>query len=391
MKIKILIIALISIFSASMYSQTVPTPDHVVILMLENQGYGDIIGSSNAPYINSLANDPSNAVFTQSFALTHPSQPNYIMLYSGNNQGITNDDNITNSPFSTPNLGAALLSNGHTFTGYSEDLPSMGSLAYYSANYGRKHAPWANWQGTGTNRVPASVNQPYSSFPTSSTFSTLPTVSFVIPNLNNDMHNPTNNPSTAISNGDNWIQNNLANYISWAKSNNSLLIITFDEDRGTISGGQQTTSNRITTLFIGEMVQGGNYSTHIDHYNVLRTIEDMYSLSYCGNSATSSPITNCWKSITTGIEQNNSVGNRNVSVGPIPAKENFSITLVSPILDKGSVSIFDVTGKLVKKEDIDIEIGKSTSKIDATNLSAGIYIVKILSTGIDFTKKIILQ
>src|SRR4051812_46881572 len=90
----------ISFLSFKMSSSVIPKPDHVVIVMLENNGYGDIIGNSNAPYINSLASDPGNATFTQSYALTHPSQPNYIMLYSGSNQGVTNDNNVTNSPFS---------------------------------------------------------------------------------------------------------------------------------------------------------------------------------------------------------------------------------------------------------------------------------------------------
>src|ERR1035437_5855033 len=104
MKSKLLYTALMAGFSANMYSQTVPTPDHVVILMLENFGYNDIIGSANAPHINALTSDPNAAVFTQSYGLTHPSQPNYVMLYSGANQGITTDVIATNTPFSTCNL-----------------------------------------------------------------------------------------------------------------------------------------------------------------------------------------------------------------------------------------------------------------------------------------------
>jgi PKD repeat protein len=261
--------------------------------MLENYGYSNIIGNSNAPHINALVSDPNAALFTQSFALAHPSQPNYIRLFSGNHQGITTDAISTSTPFSTCNLGASLISSGHTFAGYSEDLPSVGSLATTSGSYARKHCPWTNWQGTGTNRLPASVGQKFSSFPISSAYSTLPTVSFVIPNLNDDMHNPTfptpNYSVTAISNGDTWVYNNLTNYINWAKANNSLLILTFDEDDG-------GSPNKITTIFIGQMVQGGSYSTPINHYNLLRTIEDMYSLPHCDSSAYVAPITNVWKS-----------------------------------------------------------------------------------------------
>src|SRR5688572_16167312 len=153
-----LMLAAVCLSSVSLFAQQVPRPDHVVIVILENKGFTDIIGNSNAPFINSLANDPTNAVFTQSYGLTHPSQPNYIMLFSGNNQGVTTNNNVPNTPLSTCNLGASLLSAGYSFKGYSEDLPSAGSLVYYYANYARKHAPWTNWQGTGTNQIPSSAN-----------------------------------------------------------------------------------------------------------------------------------------------------------------------------------------------------------------------------------------
>ena len=76
----------------------VPMPDHVVIVMEENHSYSEIIGSPSAPYINSLI--PQGALFSQSFAVTHPSQPNYADLFSGSNQGVTDDS----SPIAGPRL-----------------------------------------------------------------------------------------------------------------------------------------------------------------------------------------------------------------------------------------------------------------------------------------------
>jgi hypothetical protein len=58
-----------------------PRPDHVVAVVMENHSYGDVIDSSAAPYINSLAS--ASATFTASTAITHPSEPNYLALYSG--------------------------------------------------------------------------------------------------------------------------------------------------------------------------------------------------------------------------------------------------------------------------------------------------------------------
>lgn len=64
---------------------SVPRPDHVVIVVEENHALGGVVGNADAPYITSLAQQ--NANFTQSYAETHPSEPNYLALYSGSTQG----------------------------------------------------------------------------------------------------------------------------------------------------------------------------------------------------------------------------------------------------------------------------------------------------------------
>src|SRR5436853_945222 len=84
---------------------SVPRPDHVVVVMEENHSYSEIIGSSAAPYINGLASQ--GALFTDSYGVEHPSQPNYLDLFSGSNQGIT-DDSCPHT-FSAPNLGSELI------------------------------------------------------------------------------------------------------------------------------------------------------------------------------------------------------------------------------------------------------------------------------------------
>src|SRR6187455_2019690 len=63
-----------------------PTAARVVILVLENQGYGLIIGNPDAPYLNWLAFN--GAYCTGMYAFTHPSQPNYFEFFAGSNQGI---------------------------------------------------------------------------------------------------------------------------------------------------------------------------------------------------------------------------------------------------------------------------------------------------------------
>jgi phosphatidylinositol-3-phosphatase len=248
-----------------------PRPAHVVIVIEENHSYSDIIGSSSAPYINSLAK--AGASFTQSFAVTHPSEPNYLALFSGSTQGISSDS--CPHTFSGPDLGGELIGAGYNFTGYSETMPRAGYTGCTSGNYARKHNPWVNFTD-----VPSSANLPFTSFPTN--YSTLPTLSIVIPNLQNDMHDGT------VQQGDSWLQQHINAYRTWAQNNNSLLIVTWDED-------DSSQNNQIPTIFVGPMVKTGQYSETINHYNVLRTLEDMYGLPYAHNSANVSPISDSWQ------------------------------------------------------------------------------------------------
>jgi phospholipase C len=255
---------------------TLPRPDHIVIVMEENHAYSDIIGSSNASYISLLARQ--GAVFTQSYAITHPSQPNYLALFSGSTQGVSSD----NCPqtFSGSNLGSSLLHARLSFIGYSESMPENGYTGCYApdsltADYARKHNPWVDF----TN-VPASSNLTFNNFPTN--YNMLPTVSFVIPNQYDDMH------SASVQQGDSWLQGHLSGYAQWARAHNSLLIITWDEDDG-------SASNQIPTLFIGSMVKPGRYSEQINHYSVLRTIEDMYGLPALNESANVGAISDVWQ------------------------------------------------------------------------------------------------
>ncbi|MDP9093929.1 MAG: alkaline phosphatase family protein, partial [Actinomycetota bacterium] len=101
-----------------------PRPAHVLIAVLENHAYDQIVSSGDAPFLNSLI--ARGALLTDSFAITHPSQPNYLALFSGTTQAVS-DDSCPQS-FSGPNLGRSLFEAGFTFAGYSEDLPSAGYL-----------------------------------------------------------------------------------------------------------------------------------------------------------------------------------------------------------------------------------------------------------------------
>ena len=184
---------------------TLPVPSHIVIVMEENHSYADIIGNTaNAPYMNH-ARRSEGALMTSSFAITHPSEPNYMALFGGSTFGLT-ADNCPVSEGNTANLGSELLAAGHTFKGYSEGLPSTGSTSCTSGDYARKHSPWINFSN-----VPAADSLPFSALPEPN-YSSLPTLSFVIPNLNDDMHDGT------IAAADTWLKNNISAYATWAQT-----------------------------------------------------------------------------------------------------------------------------------------------------------------------------
>lgn len=251
-----------------------PRPDHVVVVVEENHAYEQIIGNKKAAgFTNALAKE--GALFTQYHATVHPSQPNYLVLFSGSTQGVT-DDGIpaAGSPFMTSNLAFQLKAKGLTFAGYAEDLPFPGFLGDAAGAYVRKHAPWTNWDDTSV------LGLPFSKFPAD--YSKLPTVAFVIPGLQEDMHDGT------VSEGDAWLKKNLSGYIQWAKTHNSLFILTYDEDN-------RWHGNHIPTVFVGPMVKPGRYREPVDHYNLFETLAELYGLPGIDRGKNINGIVDVWK------------------------------------------------------------------------------------------------
>jgi len=270
-----LTLALLALMLAPVaHAEHLPRPDHVVVVIMENRSYSQIMDKlKRDSYIHALMK--SGMLFTQSYGITHPSQPNYLALFSGSTQGIGN--NACPNSFVSDNLATRLLDAGLSFASFSESLPAVGDLSCMSGAYQRKHNPAANWQGT---RLSAALNLRFSDFP--GDFATLPTVSFVIPDQDHDMHDG------SFYAADDWLRTHIAPYVDWAMKHNSLLILTWDED----NFGE---GNRIATLLVGPMVQQGKSDQRIDHYNVLRTVLDFYSLPALGASHDAEAIRSVWK------------------------------------------------------------------------------------------------
>lgn len=248
----------------------IPRFEHIVVVIEENKPFGELVGTSSTPFLTGLAR--GGAVLTKSYAITHPSEPNYLALFSGSTQGLSSDS--CPHQFNGPNLAASITEAGATFIGYSESLPAPGFEGCSAGEYARKHAPWTDFM------LPAAVNQPTTAFPAD--FARLPSLSFVIPNLQNDMHDG------SIAEGDQWLAEHLSGYLTWAVTHNSLLIVTTDED-------DNSGDNHIATMLAGARVTPGQYPTRTDHYGLLRTLLDSFGLLPIGAAASAQPITGMWK------------------------------------------------------------------------------------------------
>jgi phosphatidylinositol-3-phosphatase len=285
----VLIVAIVSMVSAAGCANIpatkrvpggLPRPlphfDHIVVVVEENHSYDEITSAADAPYLAALQRQA--AAFSDAHAVTHPSQPNYLALFAGSTFGLTSD--ACPQEFAGANLGSELQTRGLSFTGYSESLPQAGYTGCAVGSdsdplYARKHNPWVDFAA-----LPAATNQPFSSFPTD--LSQLPTVAFVVPNQQNDMHSGT------IATGDSWLRDHLDAYAQWAPTHNSLLIVTWDEDDG-------SDANHILTLFFGAYVAAGHYGETVNHYDVLRTIEALEGLSFTNEAANASTIADVWQ------------------------------------------------------------------------------------------------
>jgi hypothetical protein len=290
-----------SVQAQSTTQGALPHPEHIVIVLEENKSAQEILPSPYAPYLNALVGQ--GASFTQFYALHHPSQPNYLELFSGASQGVY-DDTCPPALFTTPSLGGTLLHQGLSFRGYAENLPRTLRTCTQGKTYARKHCPWLDFTD-----VPVSASANFQQFPHEAIgFAQLPTVSLVIPNLVNDMHSTKTKTLTPlpqeVANGDAWLRTNLNAYVQWAKTHNSLLIVTWDEDSAAYpyptNPAQMITThppqNHIATIMVGAMViPGATSSQPYTHDDLLRTIEDMYGLPLLGGSQNAKDITEIWQ------------------------------------------------------------------------------------------------
>ena len=258
----------------------VPAFDHIILMVLENRDYQEVIGSSSMPYLNTLAKQ--NVLLTNSFAVRHPSLPNYLALVSGSTQNITSD--CTNCFVNQPNLADLIETSGRTWKAYEEDMPSPCYVGDAKPYY-QKHDPFIYFDSIRLNaeRCQRSI-VPLTNLAADLSANQLPNFAFIMPNICNSGHSCP--PETA----DGWVKDTLTTLqASPALGKNSLIIVTFDEggekSTGSCCGMGSKAGGQIATILVSPLAKPGfNDSTPYSHYGVLKTILTAWDLPDLGNT-----------------------------------------------------------------------------------------------------------
>jgi hypothetical protein len=273
--------------------------DHVFLIYMENKGVNDIVGSPNAPYINSLINN--NPYDTNYFALGHPSDPNYIRIMGGSDFGI--DYNPTSNVIDAPSLMQEMDQAGISWAGYAQSMPTPGDLVS-SGDYSVDELPFAQF-GYVFNNTPAYLQEHLLPLTELSTNlqdpNTFPEFTWIAANEANNMEGPINTPSGIaqflisqltnhqynVAAGDQFVQQEVSaieNSPTWTDpTQKDAIIITFDEDNNNLSLGIGNEGNNVPMIVIpnqdaitGGGMQSGHFTTdaYYNQYSLMATIED---------------------------------------------------------------------------------------------------------------------
>jgi acid phosphatase len=244
---------------------SVPPFSHVYVIVFENHDAAGFVGAATPTFRSLVAGYGSATAYR---SITHPSQPNYIALFSGSTQGVT-DDEVHD--LSGRNLVDELEAAGKTWRVYAENVPLGCYLGAEATNgpdgpgvYARKHEPAISFTDISRNPARCGNISDFAHFdPAAADFE------LIVPNRCHDMHDC--NAST----GDAWLAGFLPKITSSAAwQNGGVLFITFDE--GTGSGQQAST---VPTFVVSKAVRPGFASAVAhDHYSLLRTIESAWNL-----------------------------------------------------------------------------------------------------------------
>jgi hypothetical protein len=253
-------------------------PAHIALVVMENEEYGDVVGSPSAPFINALAR--RNALATGMYAITHPSLPNYLALTGGATFGINSD--CTACSVSATSIVDQLEAARLSWRAYMEDLPGGGggragssSSCFVGAGageYAKKHDPFAYYTRIVSNPRRCANIVPLSRLSVDERDRTLPRFLWITPNLCHDMHD------CSVSTGDRFLAGLVPALLS-SLGRGGLLFLTWDEGSSDDGCCRLASGGHIVTIVAGSGARPrARLRIPTDHYSVLQTIEDLLGL-----------------------------------------------------------------------------------------------------------------
>ncbi|HEY5026169.1 MAG TPA: alkaline phosphatase family protein [Acidimicrobiales bacterium] len=259
-------------------------PPKIMVVVMENEGAANVIGNAALPYVNSLAHNYGSA--TQSYALGHPSLPNYLDIVSGSNEGVTDDGAPSVHSFPTvPTLADQLATAGYSRASYVENLPSDPSND--SGLYAVRHNPWPYFPS-----APITVKNSSALIPDLNG-SSPPDFVWYTPNLTNDGHTgvPTDTSANELAGAESFLSSFIPSVqaTSWYKSGGQI-IISWDEaltsDTSGINGG---TGGHVATIVVSKYLAASPHQSPgaVNTAGILGSIEHLYQLPFLGAASQS--------------------------------------------------------------------------------------------------------
>ncbi|KAI7854836.1 phosphoesterase family-domain-containing protein [Circinella umbellata] len=243
--------------------------DRIVIVVLENQDYKDCIAD---PYFSKVAENHNGVVLSNFFALTHPSQPNYVGLISGSFDGIDADND---SDVNRKSIVDLLEAKGISWKAYQEAYPGGCYTGTKSGTYRRKHNPFISFTNISGNSTRCANIVPATQLDTDISKNAVPQFVFYTPDMNNDGHD------TTLEYSSDWFKEWLEPRVdNPAFNNNTLFVLTWDEDK------TYSIPNQILTVLFGPAVNrsASTDNTKYDLYSILNSVEENWDLGNLGEA-----------------------------------------------------------------------------------------------------------
>ena len=259
-------------------STAIPTYNHVVLVMLENHSYSQVVKSSNMPYLNALMKQGGLA--TNYYANVHPSIGNYFMLTTG--KVVTRNDNYTGTT-TADNIARELTAMGKTWRVYAEGLPSVGYIGGNSHRYLKRHNPFAYFSDVRNSSTQRANLVPFTQFASDLAANKLPDFTLIVPDACNDAHD------CALLTADKWMKKNIAPLLADPDFKKSgLLAIAFDEGK---MSDKAHGGGHDPIVLVGTNVKAGYNSTvFYQHQNLFMTFLDALGIKPFGAATSTKPM-----------------------------------------------------------------------------------------------------